>query len=86
MLKATGVRIEKTGYFNRPTMVNEGNILKQIANIDSAELMHILWHNICMPLDANDEYTARDQALVSYHESGDKTYTLTGPGGTLVSN
>ena len=29
----------------------------------------------------NEAYT-----LVSYHSKGDKTYTLTGPGGTLKSN
>jgi type IV pilus assembly protein PilA len=29
----------------------------------------------------NDRYT-----LVSYHQSGDRTYTLQGPGGTLESN
>ncbi|MCP4578838.1 MAG: pilus assembly protein [Deltaproteobacteria bacterium] len=29
----------------------------------------------------NDSYT-----LVSYHESGDRTYTISGPGGSLESN
>ena len=29
----------------------------------------------------NDAYT-----LVSYHESGDRTYTISGPGGSLESN
>jgi len=38
--------------------------------------------NVDLTLTANDEsYT-----LVSYHSSGDKTYTLTGPGGALTSN
>ena len=38
--------------------------------------------NVDLSMSADDEsYT-----LVSYHSSGDKTYTLTGPGGELTSN
>jgi len=38
--------------------------------------------NVVLTLSANDEsYT-----LVSYHSNGDKSYTLTGPGGALTSN
>jgi Tfp pilus assembly protein PilE len=38
--------------------------------------------DVTLSVDGNNEaYT-----LVSYHGKGDKTYTLTGPGGTITSN
>ena len=97
MPKTEGIRIEKTGYLDRPTVVNGCKILKQKVNIDSDELRIILWHNNCILLDPDDGYTARGHTLlvdsnneeytvVSYHESGDKTYTLTGQDGALVRN
>ena len=30
--------------------------------------------------------TATSYTITAYHSSGDKTYTITGPGGTIISN